>query len=103
TNGRWDVFVHDRATGITERVSVDSSGVEGNDTTTDAALSADGLFVAFTSFATNLDSNDTNGKGDIFVRDRQTGAVERVSLDSSGGESNADSFWPSLSSDGRFV
>jgi ribosomal protein L14 len=90
----------------TVRVSVDSSGNEaqggGSYNTT---ISSDGRYVAFQSSATNLVENDTNGATDIFVHDMQTGATERVSVDSSGAEANGSSSHdrPSISSDGRFV
>src|SRR5207253_2716603 len=60
TNGTNDVFVHDRQTGITERVSVASDGTQGNKASSYPALSADGRFVAFDSDATNLVAGDTN-------------------------------------------
>jgi hypothetical protein len=103
TNNSEDVFVHDRTTGVTERVSVSSSGIQGNFLSLWPALSADGRYVAFTSYATNLVSGDTNGQIDVFVHDRQTGATERVSVDSSGNQGDDFSIYPSLSSDGRFV
>jgi len=103
TNGAWDVFVRDRNTGITERVSVDSFGNEGNDYSSVSSLSADGRFVAFRSWATNLVPGDTNGMDDIFVRDRLLGTTERISVDSSGTESNGSSDYPSISADGRYV
>jgi hypothetical protein len=56
--------------GITERVSIDSSGQEGNGHSDSPAISADGRFVAFSSESNNLVINDTNGVSDIFVRDR---------------------------------
>jgi hypothetical protein len=65
-----DVFVHDRQTGVTERVSVDSLGAQGNGESFSAALSADGRVVAFQSRATNLVPGDTNGADDVFVRVR---------------------------------
>jgi hypothetical protein len=71
TNGVADFFVHDRATGITERVSVDSSGVEGNNNGSGGApISADGQIVAFLSWASNLVAGDTNGCLDVFVHER---------------------------------
>ena len=106
TNGVWDVFVHDRATGITERVSVDSSGGEGNGKSPIAEISADGQIVAFASGASNLVAGDTNGACDVFVHDRATGITERVSVDSSGGEGNGESgnyFGMSISADGQVV
>ena len=102
-NGGSDVFVHDAQSGTTEIVSVDSAGVEGNSGSYAPALSADGRFVVFPSFASNLVSGDTNGRMDMFVRDRQAGTTERVSVDSSGGEANQDCGGSSISADGRFV
>ena len=56
-----DVFVRDRQTGTTRRVSVSSGGAQGNDDSVSPAISADGRFVAFESDATNLVPGDTNG------------------------------------------
>jgi hypothetical protein len=118
TNERTDVFVHDRLTGATTRVSVNSAGVQGNDDSwyfTDMpAVSDDGRFVAFTSYASNLVAGDTNGAPDVFVRDRDTDgdgvfdepeavSTERVSVSSSGEQGNATSAFPDISDDGRFV
>src|SRR5436190_13803833 len=72
--------------GTTERVSVDSAGNEGNGHSLNAAISADGRFVAFRSVASNLVPGDTNRQEDVFVHDRQTGTTERVSVDSDGNE-----------------
>ena len=82
TNGATDIFLRDRQAGTTERVSVDSNGVQGNGPAGNAAISADGRYVMFTSDANNLAPGDTNGVGDIFIRDRQTGKTERINVDS---------------------
>ena len=103
TNGYLDVFVHDRQSGATERVSVDSGGNQGDGHSRAPVISGDGRFVAFHSFASNLVDGDTNGHWDVFVHDRQTDATERVSLDSAGDQGNGESSWPSISADGRFV
>jgi len=103
TNGTADVFVHDRQTGVTERVSVASDGTEGNNVSRSPVLSADGRIVAFESLATNLVPGDTNGAYDVFVHDRQTGVTERVSVASDGSQSNNFSGYPALSADGRLV
>lgn len=103
TNGRTDIFVHDTGTGITSRVSVAASGAEGNSGADSPALSADGRFVAFESWASNLVPDDANGQPDIFVHDRQTGVVTLVSLDSSGTQADDRSYAPAISADGRFV
>ncbi len=103
SNNQRDVFVHDLQTGATERVSVDSAGVQGNLDSSSPSLSADGRFVAFSSFATNLVADDTNDGSDVFVRDRQTGTTTRVSVYNGGIEGDGDAFRPSISGDGRFV
>jgi Tol biopolymer transport system component len=103
TNGRADVFVHDRQTRTTERVNVDSAGTQADGESESPALSADGRFVAFVSAATNLVPGDTNGRADVFVHDRQTRTTERVSVDSAGTQADRESASPALSADGRFV
>jgi VCBS repeat-containing protein len=104
TNGAVDIFVYDRQTGMTERVSVASDGTEANGGSIKASLSADGDYVTFYSDASNLVDGDTNGVGDIFVYDRQTGMTERVSVASDGTEANGLSYYySSMSADGRFV
>jgi Tol biopolymer transport system component len=103
SNGELDVFVRDRQSGTTERVSLSSSGGEGNDWSSWPSISADGRFVAFLAMAANLVPGDTNGCTDVFVRDRQTGTTERVSVSSSGEQANDYSDLPSISVDGRFV
>jgi hypothetical protein len=102
-NGKTDVFVHDLVAGTTARVSVSSAGVEGDDVSDEAALSADGRIVAFRSKSTNLVSGDGNGKSDVFVRDVVAGTTARVSLTATGGEANHHSRAPWLSDDGRQV
>ena len=103
TNGRNDTFVRDRVTGQTTRVSVDSAGVQANGDSTQCHLSANGRFVAFESFATNLVAGDTNGLLDIFCHDRQTGQTTRVSLGASGQQAANQCTHCSISADGRFV
>ncbi|MBW3664431.1 MAG: hypothetical protein KY469_15125 [Actinobacteria bacterium] len=99
----WDVFVHDRQAGTTERVSVASDGRSGNNNANSPSISADGRFVAFDSFASNLVPGDTNRASDVFVHDRATGATERVSVDSGGNESDRSSWPTAISANGRFV
>ncbi len=103
TNGKSDIFVHDRRTGQTTRVSVSSAGAQANDASYFPALSADGRYVAFESAASNLVPGDTNARLDIFVHDLQTGATTRASVSSSGVQGNDDSEFASLSADGRYV
>lgn len=109
TNFAEDVFVYDRENDTLERVSVADGAVEANDDSTMPSLSTDGRYVAFQSEATNLVPDDTNGDvdrsfgRDIFVYDRETDMIDRVSLTDTGGESNQASERPSISGDGRFV
>lgn len=102
-----DVFVHDRQTGETRLVSVDSSEAQGNGASGTPTISADGRYVAFPSSATNLVPNDTNGHVDYFVHDMQTGITERVSVSSSGAQGDYEAGYlyvaPSISADGRLV
>lgn len=104
TNGAADVFVRDRWNGTVERVNISSSGAQADDGSEFVQLSGDGRFVVFTSYATNLVPDDTNGQLDIFVHDRQTGVTERVNVSSSGQQTTRyQSFQPGISPDGRFV
>lgn len=103
TNGVDDVFVRDRTAGTTRRVSVSSSGEQGNGSSNRPALSVDGGLVAFHSDATNLVTGDTNDKSDVFVHNLATATTERVSLSSTGAQGNWDSSNPSISADGRLV
>jgi hypothetical protein len=86
----------------TDVVSVNSAGVEGNQATEGAAISADGRFVAFASLASNLVPGDTNGTWDVFVYDRVTGGTERVSVGIYA-QANGASRAPAISADGRYV
>jgi Tol biopolymer transport system component len=73
TNGTSDIFVNDLQTGTTKRISIASDSTQGNSDSSTPSISADGRYVAFFSYASNLVSGDTNGIGDIFVYDRGYG------------------------------
>lgn len=103
SNGASDVFLRDRATGSTFRVSVGQGGVQGNRGSHLPALSRGGRFIAFASNASNLVLGDTNRALDIFVRDRVAGTTRRVSVRTGGAQANGYSFDPTISEDGRFV
>jgi hypothetical protein len=103
TNGFGDVFVHDRQTGVTERVSVATDGSEGNQVSSDPGISDDGRYVVFSSTATTLVNGDTNGRMDVFLHDRLTGFTQLVTVVNSGVQANGDSGEPSISGDGRHV
>ncbi len=103
TNALEDVFIKDRQTGQTTRVSVGYAGDEPNGHSISNSISPDGRLVAFWSGADNLVPTDTNHKYDVFVRDLQTGQTTRASVDSNEVEANGDSKDPVVSADGRFV
>ena len=103
TNFARDVFLHDRQTGTTTRISVSTAGDQGNIHSLSSAISDDGRFVAFSSYAANLVAGDTNESADIFVRDRQDNSTSRVSVYSDGTEVEGDSLAPAISADGRVV
>lgn len=79
TNGRVDVFVHDRDTGETTRVSITSTGEQADLGASTPAISADGRYVAFESPSSNLDSTSPGFAQRILVRDRQAGTTTRAS------------------------
>ena len=101
-----DVFVHDRATGITTLVSVNTGGAKGNDDSYTPFISGNGNFVTFASVATNLDllTPDTNLLADIFVRDIGAATTTRVSVSFFGNEAmGGNSYSPSISREGRYI
>jgi Tol biopolymer transport system component len=124
TNNNQDIFVHDRQTGKTTRVSLASDGTEANNNSFEPAIGGDGRYIAFISYADNLvpGGSDREWKGlsstvvdengetqqvllasDVFVRDRQTGETKRVNVASDGTLANNDSSEVVISEDGRYV
>ncbi|MEU1886250.1 hypothetical protein [Micromonospora sp. WMMD987] len=103
TNDTWDVFVHDRRTGTTARVSRSTTGTPGDSSSHGQALSPDGRYVSFTSDAGNLVPGDTNGAYDGFVHDRRTGVTSRVTLTDGDAQADGRSYAPVISADARFV
>src|SRR5438093_60761 len=105
----WEsVFLHDRGTGLTTRVSVASDGTPGTCYNLSPGMSPDGRFVAFASCADNLVAADTNGRYDVFVRDRTLGTTTRVSVTSDGSEASGAAYpgfggRTTVSTDGRLV
>ena len=109
-NNTTDVFVRDLIANTTTRVSVATGGAEASGGIEDfeeiapsLAISNDGRYVFFSSLKTNLVADDSNGVGDVFRHDRQTGTTIRVSVASGGGQATGASRSPSASGDGRFV
>lgn len=88
--------------GTTTLVS-QAGGAQGNGDSFYPSISADGRYIAFESYASNLVAGDTNGVGDVFVYDRNDGSISRVSISTSAVQGNSDSFGAAISSDGRFI
>jgi len=103
TNGNSDVFLHDRSTGQTRRLSVLPSGEQANGASGWPRFTSDGRFLAFVSTASNLVPGDTNGQMDVFVLDLGTGAISRVSVSSDGREGDGTSTYASISENGRWI
>ena len=116
--GMAAIGVAQSSTGVLELISVSSAGEQGNNASgvgagfvtpsgARSAVTPDGRFVVFVSFADNLVPGDTNLSADVFVRDRLAGTTERVSVTSRGREGNGHSGITServdISDDGRFV
>ena len=98
-----DVYLRDRQSGTISRLSVGSGGVQGNGPSSAPRISGDGRFVVFQSDASNLVAGDTNGVTDIFLVDRQTGTLTRVSTASGGQQGDLPSVAASLSDDGNII
>jgi len=101
-----EMYVRDLTLGVTSIVSLANSGAVGNNYSgldLQGAISADGRFVAFDSYASNLVANDNNNGSDLFVRDRVAGTTERIDVSSSGLQSFGRTRCWAISEDGRFV
>ena len=105
TNRFLNVFGRDLINQSNILVSVNTNGLATADgASTEPAVSGDGRYVAFTSLADNLVSNDTNFQSDVFLRDLQTGTTVLVSTNGAGpGSANGTSYSPTISQDGRYV
>ena len=103
TNGNADVFVRDLARGTTRRVSLTDADRQGRLGGDAPAISADGRYVAFTSYSGNLVPRDTNGHPDVFVRDRSRGTTRRVTLTSAEKQVYLGGTAPAISAGGRYV
>ncbi|HLM19806.1 MAG TPA: hypothetical protein VK549_18420 [Acidimicrobiia bacterium] len=102
-NQAVDIFLRDRVAGTTERVTMAGRRVEANSQSSHPAMSSDARFIAFTSYADNLVSGDTNFTSDVYLLDRSTGAIQRVSVSSAEEQANNASGSASITPDGRFV
>ena len=116
TNGNFvQVYFYDRVDHTLEMVSSTGGfsgngnsgslnfGGAGDDNDWQSSISADGRFVAFQSDASNLVAGDGNGQTDVFVYDRQSHQITRISVSGVGAEANGASYRPVISPDGRYV
>ncbi len=102
TSTNWQIFLKNTQTGAVTCLS-QINGVYGNGSSGWPSISADGNFVAFPSYASNLVSGDTNNERDIFRANTQTGEIVRVDTDSAGNQVTGYCSGPVISSDGRYV
>ena len=102
TNGDWDCFVRDMQSGVTERVSLTSTGAQATDRSDSPVLSPDGRFVIFESDAALVPA-DVNGQKDVYRLDRQSGALDLVSVTQAGVQGDGWSYHGDISDDGRYA
>ncbi|WP_433728197.1 hypothetical protein ACQP2Y_14325 [Actinoplanes sp. CA-051413] len=103
TNGAWDVFVRDVRTGVISRVSLSETGAQLDGASYQPAISGDGRYIAFLSFATNVIAGDPNPTGNIFLHDRRTGSTVRIPPAGEGAPYAPYADSPSISRDGRVI
>ena len=93
-----DIYLRDRIAGSTTRVSTAPGGGQPNGASHDPRMSGDGRWIVFESEATNLVPGDTNGVTDVFLFDRVSGAISRISA-----APDLPSFSPDVSDDGNVI
>jgi len=103
TNGVWDVFRFDIVTKATVRCSTNAAGGQATGASDLPSISADGRYVAFASVSTDIIPGITPGRIHVYRKDVTTQTIERCSNSEAGTEADADSYWLSMSADGRFV
>jgi Tol biopolymer transport system component len=103
SNGRTDVYVRDMQKKKTRLVSIRSNGAQGTEESTTPAISANGRYVAFETYAPNLFKGDMNEDFDIVIRDRKKGKTKLISKSSSGAKGDDGSVDPDMTPDGRYV
>ena len=103
TNNKSDIFLKNLKTGELRLISTNQQGAQGNGHSSHPLLSSDGRWLAFESDASNLVVGDTNGKRDIFIKDLQTGLIERLNLSSNGQQDNGNAHLEAMSANGRVL
>jgi hypothetical protein len=103
TNNADDIFLRDLGTGVIKRISNGFKGDQANSRCVLPTISSNGRYISFTSQASNLVSNDTNGQDDIFIYDNVSGSMSIASIASNELSANSASFFPDISGDGNNV
>ncbi len=101
-----DIVSYDIATGLNRYVSVETAApASGNSYSwrSNEALSADGVYEVFMSYASDLATNDLNGNSDVFLRNNVTGVTTLISRTSSGSSASGSSDYAVISADGNYV
>jgi len=102
-NDSSDIFIYDRSKREMKRISVSVNKIEANGSSIAPSISADGRYVAFESYASNLVPDDNNNSRDIFVYDSWVDTVRRISVSSNGEEGDGYSESPHISPNGNYV
>lgn len=102
TNGQPDVFLRDLVGKTTERVNIGPNGEQSWDFSEQGDINYDGRYVAFVTW-TGFDPQDQDGMRDIYLRDRQLGTTEWISVPMAPGGNTGEGQMPSISADGRYV
>jgi Tol biopolymer transport system component len=102
-NNTGDVFLYERSSGAITLVSHTPEGIAGNQRSTLLDISPDGRFVLFGSDASDLVPDDTNHQTDIFLFDRTTGVVQRVSVGEKGTQLDDGSVSADMTPDARYI
>lgn len=103
TNGVEDIFLWNRTTGQNTRISLQPGGVQATSHSREPNINYDGNYIVFTSIDSNFVSGDTNGGEDVFLYNRQSQTIERVSLATGGGQAAGFSNSPSISDSGNYI
>ncbi len=102
-NGMEDVFLYEVDEGRNHLLSRSLQGTPGNGRSHQASISADGRWVAFTSASSNLVPGDSNGVSDVFLLDRESEHIQRISISGAGAQGDSASLAPAISGNGKFV
>jgi hypothetical protein len=103
TNPRLDLYLHDRQLRTTVRITRGLNGAQADQDSATPVISPDGRLIVFVSYASNLVAGDTNLTRDVFLYERLTGHLERVSLTNTGGQANGPCDMPAMSDDGNLI